>query len=385
MNMCSLIPRKGRSILFLIRSLGRGGAERQIVGLAKGLLNCGYSVTVCSFFTGGVFERQLSSDKIRVISLNKRKRWNVFPFIFNLLKLIRSERPDFIHSYLTVANILAAFLRPFFLGSRLVWGVRCSSLDLKKYDVVTRFSCIFEGILSFVPDLVISNSYVGTVDAIRRGFTRANMVTIPNGIDCEYFNRRSVERERVRCEWEIGDQQFLIGVIARLDPMKDQMTFLRAASLIVDVLPNARFVLVGEGNDEYAVRLARAVDDFGLSEVLTLVGPRDDMPAVYSALDVVVSSSAFGEGFSNTVAEAMACCVPCVVTDVGDSAAIVDGLGKIVRPGDAPALALAVVEIARLSVVERRELGDFARERISCGFSVEKLLVRTVAALERLF
>lgn len=105
------------------------------------------------------------------------------------------------------------------------------------------------------------------------------------------------------------------------------------------------------------------------------------MSAVYSALDIASSSSFFGEGFSNTIAEAMACGVPCVVTDVGDSAPIVGDTGSVIPPGDHSALAAAIRRLINLSAEERKARGEACRTRIVSEFGIDKLIQRTEQAL----
>jgi glycosyltransferase involved in cell wall biosynthesis len=121
----------------------------------------------------------------------------------------------------------------------------------------------------------------------------------------------------------------------------------------------------------------------GIADRVVWAGARPDMPAVYNALDLLVSSSAFGEGTPNVVAEAMACGIPCVVTDVGDSAAVVGDPQCIVPPGDAPALARAMLQ--RLDDLDRGAVAREAlRQRIVTRFSMEALIDRTEAALQPL-
>jgi glycosyltransferase involved in cell wall biosynthesis len=173
----------------------------------------------------------------------------------------------------------------------------------------------------------------------------------------------------------------LIGLIARLDPMKDHPTFLRAAALLTRQLPGARFICVGDGPANYRERLRNLSRELGLSQCLTWAGARSDMSAIYNALDIIVSASSY-EGFSNVIAEAMTCGVPAVVTDVGDSALIVTDCGEVVPKEDAEQLKEAMARM-----LERLDKGghDAARTRqhiLDC-FSVPLLLHNTESALSR--
>lgn len=370
-----------RTILFLIRSLNRGGAERQLVVLAKGLVRRGHSIAVMVFFGGGVYETELVEAGVHVINLGKNGRWDIVPFLNRLVCLLRKERPAVLHSYLAVPNILAAVLKPLLRGTRIVWGVRASNMDLSRYDWLACFSYALERCLARFADLIIANSRAGATYAIQHGFPARRVVVIANGIDTERFRFDPQGRGRIRAGWQIREDALLIGLVARLDPMKDHAMFLQAASLLADKFPNLRFVCVGSGAPNYLENLKQMAASLDLGGRMIWTGARDDMPVVYSALDIAASSS-FGEGFSNTVAEAMACGVPCVVTDVGDSALVVGNTGSVVAPGDPQALADALMHLIALPAEQRLTLGAHARDRIVAKFGVEALVTCTERILD---
>lgn len=369
------------SVLFLARSLNRGGAERQIVELAKRLTASSRRVCVAVFFSGGPLEKELRGTGVELIDLKKRGWWDIARFLIRLVRVIRRENPTILHSYLTVPNILAVLIKPFLPGTRIVWGIRATDLDLSLYDWTVRFTLSAERLLSRWADLIIANSEAGQRDAVRQGFPRDRIVVVPNGIDVERFSFSATGREAFRSAWGIQPTEVLIGVVARLDPMKDHAHFLHAATRVAQQLPSARFIIVGEGPPDYLRSLRELPEVRALAHRLVWAGAVDDMPGVYSALDVAVSPSRFGEGFSNAVAEAMACERPCVVTEVGDSRSIVAGTGSVIPPGDVDALSGALLSVASLPAAERHLLGAAARDRIRSQFSGEALLARTLHAL----
>lgn len=381
MSLCSPVHPIPETILFLARSLDRGGAERQLVVLAKGLARREHAVAVAVFFGGGAYEAELAGAGVRVIHLNKKGRWDVLPFLIRLARLLRKERPAVLHSYLGVPNILAAVLKPLAPGTRIVWGVRASNVDLSRYDWLSRFAYGLERRLAWLADRIIANSHAGKRHAVANGFPEAGIVVIPNGIDTDRFRPDPEGRRRVRAEWGLGDHEMLAGLVGRLDPMKDHPVFLEAASLIVKACRDVRFVCVGGGPADYAAVLRQRAAALGLTDRLIWVGARDDMPAVYSALDIA-SSSSLGEGFSNTIAEAMACGIPSVVTEVGDSARIVGEAGSVVPPGDPHALAAAIQHLIDLPAEERLARGAACRARVVSEFGIERLIQRTEQALD---
>jgi glycosyltransferase involved in cell wall biosynthesis len=370
-------------IAFLIRSLDYGGAERQLVALAKALRRQGHEVSVAVFYGGGPLESDLRDMDVPVVTLDKRGRWDMVGFARRLIRFVRAAAPDVLHSYLGIPNILTALIKPLFPQTCMAWGVRASNMALAHYDWTARAAYLIECRLARFADLIIVNSHAGLEYAALNGFPKSTMVVIPNGIDVTRFAMDEAARARVRNEWNMTDGDILVGLVGRLDPMKDHRAFLKAAATLVKQRDDLRFVCVGDGPADYRLRLNDLGRELGLARQLIWAGARGDMPAVYNALDILVSASAYGEGFSNVVAEAMACGVPPVVTDVGDSAWLIGDCGELVPPADPGALAAAVAGLAdRIARGDRRRADG--RRRIAECFSVGELETRTVAALRQL-
>lgn len=367
-------------VMFLTRSLQRGGAERQLVLLAAGLHCAGWPVTVACFYAGGPFQRELEQAGVPVIDLAKRGRWDVLGFLWRLSGAFRKSRPEIVHGYLPVPNmlaLLARFRRP---AARVIWGVRASNVDFSRYDRLSRASFWLQCRLARCADLIISNSCAGMAYHVARGFPQRLIRVIPNGIDTTRFQFDAVGRERMRREWGLPASAVLVGLVGRLDPMKDHPTFLQAAARLASIDPMWWFVCVGGGAPDYQARLKRLAIELGLGSRLIWAGARDDLSAVYSALDVVASSSS-GEGFPNVVAEAMACGRPCVVTNVGDSAAIVGTLGEVAEANDPLSLSCGI-ERARQHIEKGGHvLAQQLRAHIMNHYNLANLVHSTEIAL----
>jgi glycosyltransferase involved in cell wall biosynthesis len=374
---------KNPSILFLSRSLGRGGAERQLVLLATWLHDMGWRVAVACFYAGGPFQRDLEQAGVPVIDLAKRGRWDVLGFVWRLLGVFRKFEPVIVHGYLPVPNMLSLLARWARPSVRVVWGVRASNVDLSQYDWLSRLTFWLQCRLARSADLIIANSSAGMAHHVAHGFPQRVMRVIPNGIDTSRFRFGAAGRERMRREWGVPESAVLVGLVGRLDPMKDHPTFLKAAACLASVDPKWWFVCVGDGAADYWAKLQRKAAELGIGQRLIWAGACDDMPAAYSALDIAASSS-YGEGFSNVVSEAMACGRPCVVTDVGDSAWIVGELGVVVPPRNPVALAAGIESLIARLETQGDELRRAAREQIELQFSVAKLVEKTTSILEAL-
>ena len=357
------------NILFVIRSLESGGAERQMVLLARGLRQRGHDVAVAVFYKGGALESELAEAHVPVYSLEKRGRWDVLGFLSRLVHTVNRHRPDVLHSY--ISNLVTVLVQPFFPSLKVVWGVRCSHLDFDRYDWLFRVSYRLSCWLACSADLIIANSHAGRQGHVADGYPAHKTVVIPNGIDTVRFCPNIDARERIRAQWGISRDKELIGLVGRLDPMKDHETFLQAAARLSHMRRSTRFVCVGDGRPAYRAALRERARALGLSDRLLWVGMRSDMEAVYPALDLLVNCS-YGEGFSNVIGEGMACGVPCVATDVGDSSHIIGSLGALVPPRDAVALVKGMQQ-----VLDRRPPSTEVRRRIVEQFSLEALVRAT--------
>ena len=360
-------------ILFLIRSLDTGGAERQTVVLSKGLHQLGHEVAVARLYSVGSLDRELREADIPVIELAKTGRWDVLPFFVRLARAARAFSPDAIYAVLGGPNILTACLRPLLPTARVIWTIRASFLDLGKHDRFAQIGYQLERRLARFADAIIANSCAGLEYAVAQGFPRQQITVVPNGIDTDRFVIDDAVRVRLRQEFLVRDTDLLVGLVGRLDPIKDHPTFLHAAAEIARETPEARFVCVGGGDDRYRKELRTLADKLGLEDRLLWVDARGDMPAVYNALDLLVSSS-YGEGFANVIGEAMACGVPCVVTDVGDSARVVGDLGAVVKPRSARELSDGIRSMLRKPASELRQA---IRASIVERYSVRALVANT--------
>ena len=369
-------------LVFLIRSLEYGGAERQLVALAKGLRGLDDEISCVVFYPGGALESELRGAGIAVHSLDKAGRWDVVAFSRRLAALIRRTRPDVVHSYLVSANLAVAMLRPWFPHLAIAWGVRASNMDLRRYDWLARLSFRLSRWLSRIPDLIIANSQAGREFHCRQGFPNDRTICIDNGIDLDRFCPDAAARVRLRRQWAIADHEKLIGMVARLDPMKGHATFLQAAAALARTRPEVRFVCVGDGQARFSGRVRQQASDLGLNERVRWVAAERAVNDVYNALDLLTMASNYGEGFPNVVGEAMACGTPCVVTDVGDAARVVGAGGWVVPPGDPEALAAAWD--GALQARDEPADGERLRAHIARHFGVDALVRKTHQALSAL-
>jgi glycosyltransferase involved in cell wall biosynthesis len=288
-----------------------------------------------------------------------------------LLRQLRSFQPDVLYGQLAYGNVLAVLCKPFLPRTKIVQGILGLRPERDPGAMLVRVLYRAESASSHFADAIVANSEAAREHALARRFPYERIHVVYNGIDTEHFRHDPIARKEIRSEWSIRDDDLLIGRMGRMRPTKDYPTFLRAAAQAAARRRDMRFVAVGDGPDRESIEAHAS--QLGLDDRLVCVGERTDVVAIMSALDIMVSSST-SESFPNVIAEAMACGVPCVVTDVGDSATIVGSTGLVVPPESPGALADAMLELTeRLSHDERR-LRANARARVESQFALDVMV-----------
>lgn len=310
-----------------------------------------------SLMGDGVFGARLRALGIPVFTLHKPRGRITLTGLIRLAGIVRSTKPDVVQTWMYHADLVGGVVARAVGAGPVVWGIRHSDLDPKRTRRSTRMTAhVCSWLSNFLPAAICCCSERAAQIHAELGYAADKFVVIPNGFDTSILHPDVTERARVRRELRIADDQLLIGMVARWDPQKDHRSLLEAYASTRDVLPRTRLALVGAGISRENTALRGIVSSLGLEKFVILAGSRSDIPAVMSAMDVHVLSSAYGEAFPNVVAEAMACGALCVVTDVGDSAKIVGDSGWTVPPGRSNLLADALVRAVRAAGSEEGRL-----------------------------
>jgi glycosyltransferase involved in cell wall biosynthesis len=357
-------------VLHLITGLHRGGAETMLHRL---VLAMGLKSIVVSLNEGGEVASDLRNSGVKTLSLNMKRGQPSLRGVKSLRRIIREEQPDILQTWLYHADIVGLLASVGFSNLPLVWNLRCSDMDLSKYSWMTRAIRFLLAQASGFPTAVIANSEAGRQVHAALGYRPRHWEVIPNGFDTELFRPHAVERSTFRRALGIGDMAPLVGMVARVDPMKDHANFFAAAERIAIAREDIRFVLAGRGSDNLKIPTA-------LRGRVQALGARSDIQKLFSAIDVLVVSSAFGEGFPNVIGEAMACGVPCVSTNVGDARQIIGETGLVVRPRDPIALSDAVLKVIGV----RGYTGTAARQRIVDHYAINTVAERYRGLYEKL-
>jgi len=366
------MPLANPSLAFLCRSLDYGGAERQLILLAEGLARHGIAVKIISFYRSKNSLLLPQHPNLTVVYLDKKGRWQGISFLWRLWLQIKGY--SVVHSYLTYPNVLTAFLKIVSPRTKIIWGIRASNMDWHQYDWLARVLAWFEKILSPLANGIIINSWAGQSFLQSLGYRNRHIAVIPNGVDVKRFYLRN--DRSLRQEWHVADNEILIGLVGRLDPMKGHATFLKAAQLVLQRLPQARFVCVGNGSEIYQQQMQTLATKLKIEPFLQWRPAFSEIERLYPSLDLLCQCSHYGEGCSNVLLEALACGTPCIATDVGDSKIILDG--SVVSPQDPAALAEAML-IGLQTPTKMRETTAAA---IAEKFSLDALVTKTLATFK---
>ena len=369
-------------ILHAITGLSVGGAENMLAKLIENAEenDALLEPVVLSLMTPGRMTDRIRTTNTPIFSLDMREGQPSPLAIPRLYRTMRSIRPDLIHGWMHHGN-LAATVGSWMLPERppVIWNIRHSLVDIQNEKPLTKLVLRTTVSLSSNPAAIIYNSHTAALQYEQFGYPMHKRVVIPNGFDCNRYQPRPDARAELCRLFGIDGKAIIIGMVARMHPMKDPENLVEAVRRARLRGQDLHLLIVGKDADTPKPSLARAIAALPPDRV-TLAGVRDDVADWLSGLDILALPSAWGEAFPNVIGEAMACGVPCVATDVGDCRWIIQSHGRVVPPRDPEAFAEALAWLARMEPDQRRQIGESARARVIANFSIHEI-VRAYDAL----
>lgn len=363
-------------IVHVITGLQTGGAEMMLWKLVSSSSPHEFEHVVISLTGGGPIAERLNAAGARVLELNFLPAGRSPVAFLALVRLLRKEKPDVVQTWLYHGDLFGGIAARLGGIRRVIWNIRASRLTARSVGRGTMALVHVCAWLSrVIPRAIVCCSEASVATHRRLGYDAGRMCMIPNGFDLDRFQPDAAARASLRAELGVTAGTILIGLIGRFDPLKDHATFVHAAGLVRERRPDVHFVLCGKDisleNEQLAIWIAAAA----LGNSIHLLGQRDDIPRLNAAFDVATCSSS-SEGFPNVVGEAMACGVPCVVTDAGDCGLIVGDTGIVVPPANAELFADALLRMIGAGAEGRRELGAQARLRVKNEFELGRITRR---------
>ncbi len=363
-------------VMHVITTLGPAGAETMLCRLASGMDASRFENEVVSLTGILDLADRMQRIGVRVRTLGMKASVPNPLLVLRLAQWIRGSKPDLIQTWMCHANFVGAFAARLAGNVPVVWGIHDSGLDssmgnrrtmlvdracaLLSRKYAARIVCCCEASLRFYKEL---------------HYAPEKLEVIPNGFDVEQFKPDPAAHASLREELGIPAETLLIGIAARFHPHKDHHNFIEAAARLHKELPAVHFLLCGLDITWQNSQLAEWIEAAGLRDCCHLLGVRQDVSRLFAGMDIATTASRC-EAFPIVIGEAMACGTPCVVTDVGDSALIVDDTGSVVAPGDPDALAEAWRKLIEAGPEVRRRLGMAARRRVQQHFALPAIVER---------
>jgi len=366
-------------IVHIINNLETGGAEMTLFRLLKETDREKFEPLVISLVGMGTLGHQIRDMGIEVVVLGATRRRIELGTLFRLRRELKRFKPQVIQSWMYHSN-LAAMLARLLMPARvpLAWNIRHSLHDISFEPWMTRQVIRVGAQTARWAQSIVSNSATSIEQHEAIGYRSSRFQLIANGIDPEEVHRVPGASLQLRGELGVDQDTFLVGSAARWHPMKDQAMLAKAVAMTD---PRVHLVLCGPG-----------CEPGGKAEILRehlpgrlhLLGERRPLSKVLSGLDCFAVSSKWGEAFPNVLAEAMACQVPCITTDIGDAAVILGDPSRVIRPEDFKAMSNALSALLDLPAEDRVLLGSTNRERIVQNYQLADMVDRYEALWESL-
>lgn len=364
-------------VLHVITGLGLGGAEGVLVRLL--IADRSNEYYVISLTSRSYYSDVLETNGIPVYHLNMPSHGLSYMSILELRRLMKRIDPDVVQTWMYHANILAGVVAFFTLRKKIYWNLRATYNPRSNSFHMNWIIGVSVVLSYFIPDQVIccSKSVAGNHRSI--GYASNKLIIIENGFDTNLLKRMSSLRKSRRSELKLGSEYMVFGMAARYHPQKDYKTLLDAFALFKSNSNQKEFILLlaGQNIDNENSSLVSYIKERGLDKEVMLLGIQSIVEFVNS-IDVYISSSAFGEGFPNVLAEAMACEVPCITTDVGEAKDIVENVGWVVPARQPEMLSRAIDEVFLLKRDKSkwRHYEEKAREIIVAKYDLQLMVER---------
>jgi len=361
-------------ICHITKATGVAGSEKHLLTLLTSLDKAKYQVTLVLLVERDKplddYVRRLEEGGVQV----KRVliRGDIDPLlVWRLYRLLREGNYDIVHTHLIHADLygtLAAKLA----GVPIIVSTKHADDPFRRYP----FYAFLDRLASkFANKIIVISDSLRRFFAEVEGLDLGKIIRIYYGLDAVKFEVHSLGGSSVREEFGIKSNAPLAGIVARLDPQKGHTYLLTAFAQVVEALPEARLLVVGDGY--LRGDLERQARELGIAHQVIFTGWRDDVPRVMTELDLLILSS-LSEGFGLVLLEAMAAAKPIVASQVSAIPEIViDGeTGILVPPKDPDALAEALIKLLRNPALAR-EMGRKGRKRLEKEFSVERMITET--------
>lgn len=353
-------------VTHIITSLNSGGAESMLYKLLKYSNSNEYTNEVICLLDKGIYGEKIEKMGIKVTVLNLNKG-NIIGALYKARRVC--EKSDIVNSWLYHSDLVGFFISKVLLRKKLIWNVRHSNLDKSANKKTTLLIVKLNARLSRYVDCITYNSNKAKYVHNKIGYTGNRNVVLSNGFELNKFTINNLSRKKLRKNFDIHDSEKVLITVGRWDPQKDYDNLLKSLGILRQNNINFRLIMVGTNLDWKNIALKKLIERYNLAENVLLLGRQGNIPELLSVADIYVSSS-LGESFSNSIGEAMACQLPCIVTDVGDSAIIVGDCGEIVPSQNSEELSNELSYYIKMDNENLQRIGKKARKRVVENYDI---------------
>jgi glycosyltransferase involved in cell wall biosynthesis len=359
-------------IVHVISDLSAGGAENMLKKLVGAHRDAAFQHSVVSLRGLGTIGPQLQQLGVPVHALGMRGVAHIPAMVVRLARKFGELKPDIVHCWMYHGDFLGGLAARVAGIRHVVWSVRVTEftreMGVPRMTLALRRICaLMSGVL---PERIVYVAQSARRSHERIGYASGRGEVIPNG-----YELPDPPRDSLRRELALPGDAVIVGTAGRYKPQKGPRGFVEASARLAAQDARLHFVMIGRGFDEDNAELMGWVRATGRADCFHALGERRDLLPLLADMDVFCLNS-IGEGFPNVVAEAMSVGVPCVATDVGDTACLVGDTGTIIPPRNTDALAAALGRMISLTAGERQEIGRRARDRIAAHFSLDAIVRR---------
>jgi glycosyltransferase involved in cell wall biosynthesis len=361
----------------IISGLNPGGAEILLYNILSRIDRKLFQPEVISLTDIGPIGEKLRAINVPVWALGMARSSPNPVYLLRLASFFQKQQPNLIHTWMCHADLIGGLAAKLAGSIPVVWSIHHSNIDPQGTKLTTRLTTKTCSLLSsWLANQIVCTSQVSQQTHTEIGYAAEKMRIIRNGFDIDRFFPDATARLTIRKELGLAENTPIVGIVARFHPQKDHQNFVRAAGQLHGIMPDVHFLLCGDDVTWENSQLVEWIDTAGIRSCCHLLGRKDNLQEIQASLDVATLASGWGETFPLAIGEAMACGVPCVVTDVGDLGLLIGDTGCIVKPRDAKALAEGWQYLLQMDAQKRQELGLLARQRVQQNFSIDAVVAQ---------
>ena len=370
-------------IFHIIIGLNTGGAELMLKRLIEShQSNSSYHHSVVSLTTKGKVGVLLQEMGVEVHALGAHTALDIPRVFWQLVRLIRSERPYIVQTWLYHADLIGGLAAKLAGVRCILWGVRTTELRKGSYVMII-IRKVLARLSYWIPNMIVVVAERAKQKHINLSYDASKMLVIPNGFNVQTFDVAPELVADFKQFASIKDDDFVIGCVGRLSQEKGQDIFIKSAGLILARFPEFKFLMVGRGLESTSQEMVSLIKKNARLKNFILLGERSDVSVCLRAMNVFCLPSR-SEGFPDVLGEAMLSGIPCVSTDAGDASVLGGDDVPIARVDDHKDLAKKLIGIIEKSQQEREKIGQRLSQRIINVYSMEKIASRYQVLYEEL-